>query len=100
MTVLLLSLVVTSGAFLLRLAGLTLPIRQFSPGWEQFFQLLPISIFAALIVSALYAQPDPLNLKIIALAVTGGVAWRTRQFGLCILVGLIVLWVLTSLASK
>jgi branched-subunit amino acid transport protein len=100
MNPLLLFLVVTVAAFLLRLAGLTMEIPQLSTVWEQLFRFVPISIFTALIVSSLYASPDLRNLKILALVVAGAVAWRTRQMGLSILVGLAILWMFVLLDIK
>ena len=94
MSPLLVFVIVTGLIFVWRFAGLTLKVPHTSPFWERFLSYIPISIFAALVVSALYTSSELLNLKIVALVVAGGVAWRTRQFGLGVVTGLAVLWIL------
>ncbi len=100
MNLLLLLTIITGATFLLRFAGLTLKVAQTSPFWERFLQFVPISIFTALVVSSLYTAPELLTLKIIALAAGAGVMWRTRQFGLGVVTGLAVLWILSLVSTS
>lgn len=94
MNLLLMFGVITAVILIWRLVGFTLRVTQTAPFWEQFFRFIPIAIFTALAVSSLYKETELLSLKFIALAVGGGIAWRTRQFGLGVLSGLAVLWLL------
>jgi branched-subunit amino acid transport protein len=80
--------------YLCRLSGFTLQSVQPSPFWENFLRFIPISVFTALVVSALYQETDTSGVKIVALAAAGLVIWRTRRFTLSVLVGFMVLWLL------
>ena len=94
MNLLLVFAAVGAVTFVWRLAAFSLPSVPVSPFWEQFLRFVPITVFAALAVSSLYKEPAYLSLKFVALALAGIVVWRTRQFGLSVVLGLIVLWVL------
>jgi branched-subunit amino acid transport protein len=79
-----------------RLAAFTWKREQMSASWEQFLRFVPVSVFTALVVSSLYRQPEDLDVKLIALALSGIVIWRTKHFSLSIFVGLSALWLLSS----
>jgi branched-subunit amino acid transport protein len=78
--------------FLCRFAGFTLKFSHPSPFWTQFLRFVPISLFAAIATSSFAKESNFLSARLIALAAAGGVMWRTKHFGLGILVGLAVLW--------
>src|SRR5260221_9356854 len=100
MTLLMLFTIFTSAAFLWRFAGLILKIEHTSAFWERFLRYVPISIFTALVISSLYVAPELLPLKIVALVVAAVVMWRTRQFGLGVVVGWSTLLILNMALSK
>lgn len=96
MNLLMLFAAVTVATFVWRLLGLTVPIAHRSAFLERFLHFVPISIFTALLISALYTAPELLPLKMAALVVAGVIAVRTRHFGLSMLVGMATLWILIS----
>lgn len=98
MNLLLLFVCITAVTVIWRYAGLTVRVAP-SPFGERFLRLVPISIFTALAVMSFAKQPEPFGLKFVVIAIAGVVAWRTRQFGVSVLVGLAVWWVLSSLTS-
>ena len=98
MNTLLLFAVATVTINVWRLAALTWKRSQMSSSWEKFLRFVPISIFTALAVSSLYKSPDEFGTKLIALAIAGGVTWRTKHFSLSIFIGLGVLWLLSGAA--
>jgi branched-subunit amino acid transport protein len=79
-------------AYICRISGFVLPIRNTSPTWEQFLQFVPIAVFATLTVSSLGTDSATLSPKLLALGLSGIMMWRTRHFGLAILFGLSVYW--------
>jgi branched-subunit amino acid transport protein len=87
-------------AFICRFMGFALRIPHTSRSWERFTRFIPLSIFSALVASSLYRQADMLSLKIVALLVAGGLAHRTRRFGLSIVAGLAVLWLFTAIGIR
>jgi branched-subunit amino acid transport protein len=83
--------------FAWRYMGFALKVTQASPFWERFLRLVPISIFTALVLSGLYKDIGFLRPEIIALTIAGIVAWRTCQFGVSVISGLMALWGLALL---
>ena len=100
MNLLLLFVIIAAATFAWRYAGFALKISQTSPFWEHFLRFIPISIFTALVMSGLYKDTELLRPELVALAIAGVVAWRTRQFGLSVISGLVVLWGLAFLGMK
>ncbi len=94
MNTILLFAALTMSIYLCRFMGFTLKIPQASSFWTRFLHYIPIAIFAALVVSALYKDPNFLSSKLIAFAAAALVIGRTKHFGLSIVVGLCVLWLL------
>jgi branched-subunit amino acid transport protein len=80
-----------------RLAAFTWKRERMSASWERFLRFVPVSVFTALVVSSLYRQPEALDIKLVALALSGLVIWRTKHFSLSIFVGLGALWLLSGL---
>ncbi len=91
---LLLTVAATALIFLYRFAGFSLKVDPDSSVWERILRLVPVSVFAALVVSSLYSSPESSSIKFIALACAGAMCWRTKQAGLSILLGLAILWLL------
>jgi branched-subunit amino acid transport protein len=100
MNLLLLFAAIACVTFVWRYSGFTLKISQTSPFWERFLRFIPISIFTALVVSSLYKNSELLRPELFALVVAGMIAWRTRQFGLSVISGLVVLWGLAFFGIK
>jgi branched-subunit amino acid transport protein len=98
MSNLLLIAVIATLIVLCRLSGFVLP-RGTSPFWNQGLRFVPLSIFTALVISALYKDSRALDIKLIALLIAGVMMWRTRRFGLSVMVGLGILWVLMRLIA-
>jgi branched-subunit amino acid transport protein len=100
MNLALIAIVITIVTFAWRYAGFSMKVSQTSPFWERFLRFIPIAVFTALVVSGLYKDSDLLRPELFALAIAGGVAWRTRQFGLSVISGLVALWGLAFLGIK
>jgi len=86
--------------YLCRGSGFALNLKSASPTWEAFLHFVPIAVFSALMLLALVRAPEFLNFKLLTLAFAGGVVWRTRQFGLAVIGGLGVLWILILLGGS
>jgi branched-subunit amino acid transport protein len=82
--------------YLCRYSGFTLTRLAASTRLARFLHFVPIAIFSALIVPSLISDPDLLERKVIALALAGVVIRRTQHFGLGIIVGLGLFWLLAS----
>jgi branched-subunit amino acid transport protein len=82
--------------YLCRYSGFTLTWLAASTRLARFLHFVPIAIFSALIVPSLISDPDLLERKVIALALAGVVIRRTQHFGLGIIVGLGLFWLLAS----
>ena len=82
--------------YLCRYSGFTLTWLAASTRLARFLHFVPIAIFSALIVPSLISDPDLLERKVIALALAGIVIRRTRHFGLGIIVGLGLFWLLAN----
>ncbi len=80
--------------FLCRMSGFAFT-RLASAKWlAQFLHFVPIAIFSALIVPSILREPDLITSKAIALTMAGLVIWRTRQFGIGVVVGFAILWLM------
>ena len=82
--------------YLCRYSGFTLTRLAASTRLARFLHFVPIAIFSALIVPSLTIESPLLGRKLIALIVAGAVIWRTRHFGLGIIVGLGLFWLLAN----
>ncbi len=86
--------------YICRASGFVLNLKAASPVWERFLHFVPIAIFSVLVVSAMTKQVEMLDFKLVALAFAGFIIWRTRQFGLAVIAGIGVLWVLTAIGGS
>ena len=82
--------------YLCRYSGFTLARLAVSTRLAQFLHFVPIAIFSALIVPSIISEPTLLGRKVIALALAGAVLRRTQHFGLGIIVGLGLFWLLAN----
>lgn len=100
MDVFVLMILVTGVVYACRASGFVLNLRH-TPAWmEQYLHYVPIAVFSALVAPALIREPDILDFKLtafklIALGASGAFAWRTRRFGVAIIVGMVLFWALT-----
>lgn len=85
--------------YLCRLSGFGLTCLAASTSLARFLHFVPIAIFSALIVPSLTNQPALLVHKVIALTAAGAVIRRTGHFGLGILVGLGLFWLLANVGQ-
>ncbi len=78
-----------------RLLGLfvTAPLPPF---WLRFIRFVPIALFAALVTPSLAGTRGEGLERVIAAAVCGLLAWRTRQLWIGLFAGMAVFWVLRS----
>jgi branched-subunit amino acid transport protein len=76
-----------------RLAGLLVRMR-LPPFWLRFLHFVPISVFAALVTPSLQGSRGEGGIRLAAAALAGLAAWRTRQLGLAIAVGMAAFWLL------
>jgi branched-subunit amino acid transport protein len=83
-------LVVTFGS---RLLGLGLR-TQLPPFWRRFLHFVPIAVFAALVTPSLAGARGEGEIRIVAAALAGLAAWRTRQLWVAIAVGMLAFWLL------
>jgi branched-subunit amino acid transport protein len=82
--------------YLCRFSGFTLTWLAASTRLARFLHFVPIAIFSALIVPSISSEPAFLGRKVIALIAAGVVIRRTRHFGLGIIVGLGLFWLLAN----
>ncbi len=83
-------LAVTFGS---RLAGLSLH-RPLPPFWQRFLHFVPIAVFAALVTPSLAGERGEGDIRLVAAGLAALVAWRWKNFGLAIGVGLAAFWLL------
>ena len=83
-------LVVTFGS---RLIGLSLraPLPAF---WMRFLRFVPISVFAAIVVPNLAGDRGEWPIRYLAAAISGLVAWKSKQLWAAILSGMLAFWLL------
>ena len=83
-------LVVTFGS---RYAGLAL--RTDLPAfWVRFLHFVPIAVFAALVTPSLEGAFGEGEIRLAGAGLAAVVAWRTRNLGLAIAVGMLAFWLL------
>jgi len=76
-----------------RLTGLS--VRTHLPEfWHRFLHFVPVAVFAALITPSLAGSRGEGGIRIVAAALAALAAWRTRQLGLAIAVGMGAFWLL------
>lgn len=76
-----------------RFAGLALH-RELPPFWLRSMHFVPIAVFAALVTPSIAGSRGEGEIRLLAVALSGLVAWRTRNLGLAIALGLVAFWVL------
>ena len=79
-----------------RLTGLTMRM-QLPAFWLRFLHFVPIAVFAALVTPSLQGSRGEGGIRVAAAALAGVVAWRSRQLGLAIAVGMSAFWLLRLL---
>jgi branched chain amino acid efflux pump len=77
-----------------RLAGLTMHGTRLPAYWLRFLHFVPIAVFAALVTPSLEGSRGEGGIRVLAALVAVGVAWRTRQLGLAIALGMAAFWLL------
>jgi branched-subunit amino acid transport protein len=81
-----------------RLTGLSM--RMHLPAfWLRFLHFVPIAVFAALVTPSLQGSRGEGGIRVVAAALAIVTAWRTRQLGLAIAVGMISFWLLRLLPA-
>jgi branched-subunit amino acid transport protein len=83
-------LAVTFGS---RVAGLSLD-TSLPPFWLRFLHFVPIAVFAALVTPSLQGELGEGEIRLAAAAVTAFAAWRWRNLGVALGVGLATFWLL------
>jgi branched-subunit amino acid transport protein len=83
-------LAVTFGS---RYAGLALR-TELPAFWVRFLHFVPIAVFAALVTPSLEGGFGEGEIRFTAAVATTLVAWRTRNLGLAIGVGMLAFWLL------
>ena len=79
--------------FASRYAGLAL--RTDLPAfWVRFLHFVPIAVFAALVTPSLEGAYGEGEIRLAGAALAAAVAWRTRNLGLAIAVGMLAFWLL------
>jgi branched-subunit amino acid transport protein len=79
-----------------RFAGLALH-RELPPFWLRFLHFVPIAVFASLVTPSVAGSRGEGEIRLLAVALSGLVAWRTRNLGLAIALGMLAFWVLRGL---
>jgi branched-subunit amino acid transport protein len=79
-----------------RFAGLALH-RELPPFWLRFLHFVPIAVFASLVTPSVAGSRGEGEIRLLAVALSGLVAWRTRNLGLAIALGMVAFWVLRGL---
>jgi branched-subunit amino acid transport protein len=82
--------------FASRFAGLALH-RELPPFWRRFLHFVPIAVFAALVTPSLAGARGEGEVRLLAVALSGAAAWRTRSLALAIALGMASFWVLRAL---
>ncbi|HSG78400.1 MAG TPA: AzlD domain-containing protein [Acidimicrobiia bacterium] len=95
--------IIGAGTYLLRLSFIgTLGGRRVPDALERPLRFIAPSILAAIVLPALVRPEGPIdlsvdNLRLVAGAVAGVVAWRTKNVVLTTVTGLSALWILEAL---
>ncbi len=86
-------LAVTFGS---RLAGLSLH-RELPPFWQRSLHFVPIAVFAALVTPSLAGERGEGDIRLVAAALAAVAAWRWKNLGLAVGLGLAAFWLLRAL---
>ncbi len=76
-----------------RYAGVALR-ADLPPFWVRFLHFVPIAVFAALVTPSLEGPLGEGGIRLAAAALAALTAWRTRNLGLAITVGMLAFWLL------
>jgi branched-subunit amino acid transport protein len=79
-----------------RFSGLLLR-HELPPFWLRFLHFVPIAVFAALVTPSVAGARGEGEIRTVAVALAGLVAWRTRSLGLSLALGLVAFWLLRAL---
>ena len=79
-----------TGIYLLRLAGLSMPLTEIPPFWVRALRFLPVALLAALVSSSRAGIASGEIGRIVALIVAGLVVWKSRRMWAAIASGLAV----------
>ena len=95
-------LVAGAGTYLFRISAIALAgrIEEIPPRFETMLSMIPPAVLAAIAAQSLLFDGDDLrgfDEWHVAIAVTGLVAWRTKNVALCLAVGMPVVWGLAAL---
>jgi branched-subunit amino acid transport protein len=83
-----------AGVYLLRITGMVLRDVALPLAWERALGYVPVALLSALVVSSLAGPAGGEPQRLVAAAVAGYVAYRSRRMWACILSGLVALWLL------
>jgi branched-subunit amino acid transport protein len=83
-----------AGVYVLRVAGMVLRDVGLPPAWERALGYVPVALLSALVVSSLAGPAGGEPQRLVAAAVAGYVAYRTRRMWACIVSGMVALWLL------
>jgi branched-subunit amino acid transport protein len=76
-----------------RYAGVALQ-TELPPFWVRFLHFVPIAVFAALVTPSLQGGFGEGEIRVTAAVLAALTAWRTRNLGLAIAVGMLAFWLL------
>ncbi len=76
-----------------RYAGLALT-AELPAFWVRFLHFVPIAVFAALVTPSLGGELGEGEIRLAAASAAALVAWRTRNLGASLAVGMIAFWLL------
>jgi branched-subunit amino acid transport protein len=82
--------------FTSRLTGLSMRM-ELPPFMLRFLHFVPIAVFAALVTPSLQGSRGEGGIRLLAAALAGLVAWRTRQLAIAIAAGMVAFWLLRLL---
>ena len=68
--------------------------RELPPFWLRFLHFVPIAVFAALVTPSLTGERGEGGIRLAAAALTALTAWRWKNLGLALGVGLVAFWLL------
>ncbi len=81
----------------LRLAGLVLRDVSMPPTWERAFGFVPVALLTALVVASLAGAPEGGAARLVAAAGAAAVARWTGQMWACIVSGMAIFWLVSSI---
>jgi branched-subunit amino acid transport protein len=78
-----------------RLVGLFIT-RPLPPFWVRFMRFVPIAVFAALVTPNLEGGSGEGGVRVLAAAICGVLAWRTKQLWIGLFAGMAAFWILRA----